>query len=125
MFPVPVDKILDCRSAVGIHRHGSGYLTAFDDGSVEKEIGPGFSILVDIVDCQRKQFGDPAASVYTKHEESTVSVFINAIKAGENEPDFGIIEGACAITRWEVESALSRRYVSTQPSCFEDSVILW
>jgi hypothetical protein len=47
---VPRDQVLNGASTVGIHRHGSRYFTALDDGSVEKEIGHGLLVLVDIAD---------------------------------------------------------------------------
>ena len=50
VLAVPTDKIFNGTRAVCVHRHGSRYFTAFDDGFVEQEIGDGSAVLVDIGD---------------------------------------------------------------------------
>ena len=49
-FTVPTDQIFYGASTVAVDRYGSGNLTAFDDGFIEKQIGDRLTGLVDIPD---------------------------------------------------------------------------
>ena len=100
---VPVDKILDCHSAVGIHQHASEDLTTFGDTLV------------------KKQFGDPATCAYAEHEESAVTMFKGSVEAGGNESAFFVVKRSCAFHGFR---AISPPYLHLLPSGLHEIMLL-
>ena len=93
---MPANKVFDGIPAVNVHRHGSGEFTAFDDGFIEKQVGDGGAVLIDIADLEAEQLADAAASRNTEHKQSAIARRKRAIEACPNESDFIVVEGSCA-----------------------------
>ena len=70
LLPVPANKVFNGTSAVSVDRHGTADLSTgfLDDGFIEKQIGDGFAVLVDIADGEAEQFADASASTHAQHE---------------------------------------------------------
>lgn len=98
---MPVYQCLDCVSAVNVDRHGSAYLSAFDDPFIVEQVADSLAVLVD------EQLRDAPAGRDTYHEEPAIARFKGAGETSGDSADFAVVKGGLS---WSYNLLLLQRF---------------
>jgi hypothetical protein len=93
LLPVPSYELVNRSPAVDVHWHSTADFSAFYDTSIEKEIGDGGAVLVDITDGEAEEFGDASVCGDAEHEQSAVARFEGAVEGFGDFSDLVVVEG--------------------------------